>query len=81
MTKHLTLLLFIGLAWGQNPCENEQYVKLLKKGYEIQKISVINNLHRHMKNPKANDELFSIILESILSWDENMQKECALSFI
>ena len=34
MTKHLTLLLFIGLAWGQNPCENEQYVKLLKKGYE-----------------------------------------------
>ena len=34
MIKHLILLLFIGLTWGQNPCENEQYVKLLKKGYE-----------------------------------------------
>jgi hypothetical protein len=34
-----------------------------------------------MREPGANDELFPIIIESILSWDENMQKECAISFI
>ena len=34
MTKHLTILLFIGLAWGQNPCDNKEYTALLKKGYE-----------------------------------------------
>ena len=41
MTKHLALLvhrifpifLFIGLAWGQNPCEDERYKELL---YDIQ---------------------------------------------
>ena len=31
MTKHLTLLLFIGLAWGQNPCEDERYLELKTK--------------------------------------------------
>ena len=42
MTKHLTLLghrmtrifttlLFIGLAWGQNPCEDERYLRIKEK--------------------------------------------------
>ena len=31
MTKHLTLLLCIGLAWGQNPCEDERYLELKTK--------------------------------------------------
>lgn len=34
-----------------------------------------------MTQPGANDELFSIIIESILSWDETMQRECAQSFL
>jgi len=29
LTKHLTLLLLIGFAWGQNPCEDNKYQELL----------------------------------------------------
>ena len=28
MTKHLTLLLFIGLAWGQSPCDDKLFKEL-----------------------------------------------------
>ena len=32
MIRHFTLLLFIGLAWGQtNPCDDERYLELKKK--------------------------------------------------
>lgn len=56
-------------------------VHLLKKGYEIQKIAVVNNLFRYMAEPGANEELFSLIVDSLLDWDTKMQTECATSFI
>ena len=28
VTKHLTLLLFIGLAWGQSPCDDKLFKEL-----------------------------------------------------
>ena len=34
-----------------------------------------------MRCPKANEELFPIIIESLPGWDEKMQKECATNFI
>lgn len=34
-----------------------------------------------MQLDKANDELFPIIAEHMCSWPEQMQTECALSFI
>lgn len=34
-----------------------------------------------MSFPKANDELFPIIIESLPEWDEKMQKECATMMI
>lgn len=37
---------------------------LLRKGYEAQKISVIQNLDRYMNEPGANEELMSLILVS-----------------
>jgi hypothetical protein len=59
--------------------EVKRCVHLLKKGYEIQKISVstqqssdeffvqvINNLDRYMTEEGANEELFSIIIVSTL---------------
>ena len=44
-------------------------------------IQVVNNLERHMKEPGANEELFSLIVDSLVDWDANMQIECAQSFI
>jgi hypothetical protein len=61
--------------------EVKRCVHLLKKGYEIQKVSVINNLDRYMTEAGANEELFSLIIDSLLDWDDKMQIECALSFI
>jgi hypothetical protein len=34
-----------------------------------------------MKEPGANEELFSLIVDSLVDWDSNMQIECAQSFI
>ena len=34
-----------------------------------------------MKEPGANEELFKLIVDSLVDWDARMQKECALSFI
>lgn len=34
-----------------------------------------------MSEPGANEELFSLIVDSLLDWDDKMQKECALSFL
>ena len=31
--------------------------------------------------PGANEELFSLIVDSLVDWDSRMQKECATSFI
>mmetsp|Transcript_4775 Transcript_4775/g.8186 ORF Transcript_4775/g.8186 Transcript_4775/m.8186 type:complete len:448 (+) Transcript_4775:45-1388(+) len=61
--------------------EVKRCVHLMKKGYEVQKISVINNIDRYMNEPGANEELFSLIIDSMMDWDDKMQKECANSFI
>jgi len=74
--------------------EVKRCVHLLRKGYEAQKIAVIQNLARAMHSPGANEELFSLIIVSIPvvviylqdsllndDWDEKMQKECAAPFI
>ncbi len=47
--------------------EVKRCVHLMKKGFEIQKISVINNLNRYMREPGANEELFSLIIVSDFS--------------
>lgn len=44
--------------------EVKRCVHLLRKGYEAQKISVIQNLDRYMNEPGANEELMSLILVS-----------------
>ena len=46
--------------------EVKRCVHLLRKGYEAQKIAVIQNLARTMQNPGANEELFSLIIVSML---------------
>ena len=70
--------------------EVKRLVHLMKKGYEMQKISVsalpltlqvINNLFRSMSEPGANEELYSLIVDSLLDWDDKMQIECAQSFL
>jgi len=55
-------------------------IYLLKKGFSVQKKSVIFNLHRYLEEQEANEELLPIIMESFLDWDENMQLECGQSF-
>jgi hypothetical protein len=61
--------------------ELQRAVFLLKKGYEIQKISVINNLFRYSRELGANEELLNLIIVSMEDWDNKMQIECAQSFI
>ena len=34
LIKIITLLLFIGLVWGQNPCEDPKYIALKEKGVD-----------------------------------------------
>jgi len=34
MIRYISLLLFIGLAWGQNPCEDERYLELMTKSLD-----------------------------------------------
>lgn len=34
-----------------------------------------------MQEPGANEELFQLIVDSLMAWDDKMQKECATSFI
>ena len=56
MTKHFTLLLFIGLAFGQNPCDNKQYIALGKKGYQNlndDEFDIYMDLHEKCKNFKS----------------------------
>jgi len=34
MIRYISLLLFIGLVWGQNPCEDERYLKIKNKSLD-----------------------------------------------
>lgn len=50
-------------------------VLLLKKGYGVQKTSVINHLYRYLQEDGDKEELLLIIIESMIDWDEVMQLE------
>lgn len=54
---------------------------LLKKGYGVQKTSVINHLYKYLQEEGNKEELLMIIIESMIDWDEVMQLEWATSFI
>jgi hypothetical protein len=45
----------------------------MKKGYEIQKTSVINHLDRYLREEGDKEMLLEIIIESMVDWDEEMQ--------
>jgi len=58
---------------------NEEYslvqkaIHIMKKGYEVQKKSVVSHLAFYLADPKANDELLPLILHSIDAWDTQFQ--------
>lgn len=52
--------------------EVKRLLHLMKKGYEVQKISVVNNLDRYMQESGANEELFSLIIDSLIDWDDKL---------
>lgn len=66
--------------------ELQRAIYLLRKGYEIQKLSVsyrisiilivilqvIHNLHRYSKEVGANEDLLSLIIISLEDWDNKM---------
>jgi len=41
----------------------------MKKGYEVQKKSVVSHLYVYIKDHSANSELLPLILNSIETWD------------
>ncbi len=47
--------------------EIKRVVHLLKRGFQVQKVSVINNLDRYMTEAGANEELYSLIIVSRFS--------------
>mmetsp|Transcript_9224 Transcript_9224/g.13995 ORF Transcript_9224/g.13995 Transcript_9224/m.13995 type:complete len:97 (+) Transcript_9224:44-334(+) len=44
--------------------EIKRVVHLMKRGFQIQKVSVINNLDRYMTEAGANEELYTLIIVS-----------------
>jgi len=46
---------------------------ILKKGYEVQKKSVVSNLHHYLKDAQSNKELLPLLLNSIETWDTEFQ--------
>jgi len=50
----------------------------MKKGYEVQKKSVVSNLDFYMQDPASNQELLPLILNSIEVWDTEFQ--CLLAY-
>lgn len=61
--------------------EIERAIYLLRKGYGLQKQSVINHLDKYLQEDGDKAELLTIIIESMIDWDDQMQLECANSFI
>ena len=45
----------------------------MKKGYEVQKKSVVSNLDQYLDDKAANQNLISLILNSIDTWDNEFQ--------
>lgn len=46
---------------------------ILKKGYEVQKKSIVSNLYKYMQDLEANTQLVPLILNSIEVWDTEFQ--------
>ena len=42
---------------------------IMRKGYEVQKKSVVSHMARYLVEPESNDELLPLILNSIETWD------------
>ena len=42
---------------------------IMKKGYEVQKKSVVSHLYQYLRDKEANAELLPLILNSIEQWD------------
>ena len=55
--------------------EIDRAIYLLKKGYGVQKTSVINHLDKYLREEGDKEELLLIIIESMIDWDEQMQME------
>jgi hypothetical protein len=55
--------------------EISRAIHLLKKGYGLQKTSVINHLDKYLQEDGDQQELLLIIIESMIDWDEQMQLE------
>lgn len=51
----------------------QKAIYIMKKGYEVQKKSVVSHLHHYLREPGANDELLPLILNSIEAWDVEFQ--------
>ena len=51
----------------------QKAIYIMKKGYEVQKKSVVSNLHHYLREPNANAELLPLILNSIEAWDVEFQ--------
>eukprot|EP00347_Sterkiella_histriomuscorum_P008189 403346040 len=52
---------------------------IMKKGYEVQKKSVIEHLDQYLVEPQSNKELVPLISNSIEYWDDDFQMECGMS--
>jgi len=61
--------------------EISRAILILRKGYGVQKNSVINHLYKYLQEDGDKEELLLIIIESMIDWDEDMQLETANSFV
>ena len=61
--------------------EISRATQILKKGYGVQKTSVINHLYKYLQEDGDKEELLLIIIESMIDWDDEMQLETASSFV
>ncbi len=53
MVRYISLLLFIGLAWGQSPCEDPRYLEIKKKS--LDEMSQREYAYFIMKEKECND--------------------------
>ena len=51
----------------------QKAIHIMKKGYEVQKKSVVSHLDVYIKETQANHELLPLILNSIETWDTQFQ--------
>ena len=56
-------------------------VHILKKGFDIQKRSIVANLDKYLTEPEAGKQLIEPISKAIEFWDNDFQTDCAESFV